>query len=295
VPAHGRFISAWYLLRRRTAMAAIWKGSINFGLVHIPVSVHSAAAPRELSFRMLDGRTMDPIRYIRVNEGSGKEVEWDDIVKGYEYEKDKFVLVSEDDFKRAEIEANQSIEIDDFVDREKISPLYFEKPYYLLPEKGGEKGYVLLREVLNKTQKIAIARVVFRSKEHLAAVLPEGPALVLNTLRYAEELKAIDTFQFPANTLEKAKVNAKELRMAERLVKEMIARWEPQKYEDRFAKKMLEIVEEKIEGEPSRPLPKKRTAKGKEGKVIDMAELLRKSLEERGKQSSKKAPARKRA
>jgi len=265
---------------------SLWKGSINFGLVHIPVSVHSAEVSKELSFRLLDARDHAPIRYHRVNEKTGKEVDWDDIVKGYEYESGSFVIMTEEDFKQAAIEANQSIEIDDFVDRSSVPLMYFEKPYYLLPEKGGQKGYVLLRETLRKLDKLAVARVVLRSKEHLTVLYPHEHALVLNGVRYEHEVKSLSEFNFPAMAVGESGVTPKELQMAERLVKEMMQKWEPSKYHDRYVEKLTQIIEEKASGQPHKK------AKGKaapsKGKVIDMAELLRLSLEEREKGGAKK-------
>lgn len=265
---------------------SLWKGSINFGLVHIPVSVHSAEVSKELSFRLLDSRDHSPIRYLRVNEKTGKEVDWDDIVKGYEHEAGSFVIMTEDDFKQAAVEANQSIEIDDFVDKGAVPLTYFEKPYFLLPDKGGQKGYVLLRETLRKLDKLAVARVVLRNKEHLAVLYPHEHALVLNALRYEHEVKPLSEFNFPPLAVSESGVTAKELQMAERLVKEMMQKWDPSKYQDRYVEKLTQIIEEKASGQPHKKA-KGKAAGGKE-KVIDMAELLRMSLEEREKGASKK-------
>ncbi len=193
----------------------IWKGSLSFGLVTIPVTLYPAEnQAEELHFTMLDGRNRARVKYQRVNEVTGDEVPWDEIVKGYEYEDGNFVLLGDEDFKRAAVESNQTIAIEDFVPRDAVDRLYFDKPYYLVPSKGGEKAYLLLRDVLAKTGKIGIATVVIRTRQHLAAVVPEGQALVLDLLRYDYELRKPGDIGLPEAISRAGKPKPQELAMA---------------------------------------------------------------------------------
>jgi len=194
---------------------AIWKGSITFGLVNIPVGLYSAETRDEIHFKMLDKKTMSPIHYKRVSEDSGKEVDWNDIVRGYEFSPGKYVVMSDEDLKRAAPEATQTIDIVDFVDLDEISPLYFDKPYYLGPDKKGTKAYALLREVLRRTNKVGIAKVVIRTRQYLSAVVARGDVLTLELLRYAHELRDPGELDVPSG---KQGVSDRELEMAERLV-----------------------------------------------------------------------------
>ena len=174
---------------RSAAGRPIWKGTINFGLVNIPVALYSAEADNSIDFDLLDKRDFSRVRYRRVNEKTGREVPWDAIVKGYEYKKGEYVALTDDDFIKANVEATQSIDILDFVDAADISPVYFDKPYYLVPLKNGQRAYALLREVLKRTGKVGIARVVIRTREHLASLLADGALLILNLLRFPHELR----------------------------------------------------------------------------------------------------------
>src|SRR6476660_9257009 len=167
----------------------LWKGAISFGLVHIPVGLYSAEKRNSFDLTMLDRRSMKPVGFKRYNKETGEDVSWDDIVKGYEYEKGRYVVLTDEDFKRANVEATQTVDIVAFVNTEEVAPTYFETPYYLAPDKRGEKGYALLRETLKATKKIAIATVVIRTRQYLAALIPNGDVIVLNTLRYTNELK----------------------------------------------------------------------------------------------------------
>src|SRR5947209_13813875 len=207
-------------------MAAIWKGSISFGLVSIPVALHPATKREELSFRLLRAKDLSPVNYKRVAEADGKEVPWEQIVKGYEYEKGKFVVLKDDDFKRVDLEATDTIDIVDFVDLAEINPIYFMKPYYMEPQRGGGPAYVLLRDVLARSNKAGIAKVVIRNRQHLAAVKANGNALVLELLHFADELVDVSHLDIPA-----AKTPGKrELDMATVLVDKMTDRWDPHKY-----------------------------------------------------------------
>jgi DNA end-binding protein Ku len=271
-------------------MRAIWKGSISFGLVNIPVGLYSATRPsQEIKFRMLRKGDHSPIRYKRVAEEDGKEVAWEDIVKGYEYEKGEYVILEDDDFDRVNITSNQTVDIREFVDLSDIDPMFFDKPYFLAPEKGGDKAYVLLREALKKSGKVGIAKVVIKTREHLAAVKPHDGALVLELMHFAEELADPKDLKVPENKT----VSAKELGMAESLIKSMADEWDPKKYTDEYREGLMKVIEEKIDaGGKSLPAPK---TKKKATKVVDLVEVLQRSLEEhqtkRGKSSGRKKKA----
>lgn len=268
---------------------ALWKGHITFGLVNIPVNLFTAESRNELHFTMLDSRNKSRIKYQRVNESTGEEVPWDQIVKAYEYEDDEFVVVTDEDFQRAAVEATQAVEIEDFVDASEIGYTYFEKPYCLTPGKKGEKGYVLLRESLKRTNKMGIARVVLRTKEYLCALAAQGDALILNVLRFHHELRDLSEYDFPRGSLEEYKVTDRELALSAQLVETMSAAWEPEKYKDDYYDKLKAWIEKKArEGdlaEPPAPAEKPVTAA-----VVDMMDLLKRSVEE-SKEKHKKAPA----
>jgi DNA end-binding protein Ku len=257
----------------------LWKGTINFGLVNIPVSLYPAEQREELSFTMLDRRDLSPVGYKRFNKNTGDEVPYEQIVKGYEWEDGQYVLLEKEDFKRANVEATQSVDIVGFVDAADIPLYYFESPYYLAPGKHGEKGYALLRETLEKTGRIGIANVVIRTRQHLAALYPQGKLLVLNTLRYQTEVRDADDIKAPED-LKAAKVQPREMQMAERLVEDMVMKWKPSEYHDTYRDDLLKLIEEKAEGR-LKPAPKER--KHKEAEVIDFASLLEKSLSARRK------------
>jgi DNA end-binding protein Ku len=261
----------------------LWKGAISFGLVNVPVELHSAqkrASKRSagLDMTMLDKRDLAPVGYKRVNKSTGKEVPWDDVVKGYEYKDDKYVVLSEDDFRRANPEAAKTVEIRAFVELEDIAPQYFETPYYLVPGKRGEKAYALLRETLKKARKAGIASVVIRTKQYLAALVPQDDVLVLNTLRYDDELKQPSEFDLPA-----AKVTSKELDMAMRLVEDMADEWKPEKYKDTFREDLLNRIEQKVKAGETEEItePEKEAKAEKRGEVIDLMSLLKKSIEKK--------------
>jgi DNA end-binding protein Ku len=276
---------------------AIWKGSISFGLVNIPVGLYAAESRDEIHFKLLDKRTMSPIHYKRVSEESGREVPWEETVRGYEFSDGKYVVLSDEDLKRAAPEATQTIDIVDFVDLEEISPLYFDKPYYLAPDKKGAKAYALLREVLRRTNKAGIAKVVIRTRQYLAAVVARGDVLTLELMRYAHELRDPKDLDVPHG---KQGVSEKELQMAERLVEGMVEAWHPEKYKDDYRRDLMKMIEERVEaGElegSSAPAPKPERAAG--GKVVDLMALLKRSVDEGGKKPAKKTarkPARKAA
>ena len=253
----------------------LWKGAIRFGLVHIPVSLFPAEERQELGFTMLDRRDLSPVGYKRVNKNTGGEVPYDQIVKGYEWEDGQYVLVEKEDFKRANVEATQTVDIVGFVDADQVPNFFYESPYYLAPGKHGDKGYALLRETLMRSHKVAIANVVIRTRQHLAVVYPVDNLLVLNTLRYATEMRSPEDLDVPKD-LEAAKVQPRELDMAERLVDDMtLKKWDPTEYHDTYRDDLLKLIEQKARGKlKAAPKAKPR----REAEVIDFAALLEKSL-----------------
>ncbi len=255
-------------------MRAIWKGAISFGLVNIPIALYPATRREELKFHLLRKSDLSPINNKRVAAADGKEVPWDQIVKGYEYEKGQFVVHKDEDFARVDVEATQTVDIVDFVKLDEVSPIYFHRPYFMEPQKGGDKAYVLLREALNKSGEIGIAKVVIKTRQHLAAVKPQGPGLMLELMHFADELVATKEFNIP----ESREVGRKELQMAESLIKSMSGRWEPEKYRDDYREALEKVIEEKIE-HPEKAAPKAAPAR-KATKVIDLVAVLQQSLAE---------------
>ena len=255
-------------------MRAIWKGSISFGLVNIPIALYPATRREELKFRLLRAKDLSPVNYKRVAEKDGKEVPWDEIVKGYEYEKGKYVLLKDEDFQRVDLEATQTVDIQDFVDEEEIDPMFFYKPYYLEPQKGGDKAYVLLRDTLAKTGKVGIAKVVIKTRQYLAGVKAEDSVLVLELMHFAEELADADKLHVP----KKIEPGKRELDMAKALVESMSAKWDPKKYRDDYREALMEVIEEKVEAGgkeiEEKPKPKPRPST----KVIDLVSVLQESL-----------------
>jgi DNA end-binding protein Ku len=259
----------------------LWKGAISFGLVNVPVELHSAQKREAgLDLTMLDKRDMAPVGYKRVNKATGKEVPWSEVVKGYEYKDDKYVVLSEEDFRRANPEASKTVDIVAFVDLADIAPQYFETPYYLVPGKRGEKAYALLRDAMAKAGKAGIASVVVRTKQYLAALVPQDEALMLNTLRYAAEVKSAEEVGIP-DKVKGIKVGAKEIDMALRLIGDMEDEWKPGKYHDTYHEDLLKRVEDKIKAgeteEITEPGEQEKPSKGAD--VIDLMSLLKKSVE----------------
>jgi len=255
-------------------MRAIWKGSISFGLVNIPIALYPATRREELKFRLLRAKDLSPVNYKRVAEKDGKEVPWDEIVKGYEYEKGKYVPLKDEDFQRVDLEATQTVDIQDFVDQEEIDPMFFYKPYYLEPQKGGDKAYVLLRDTLARTGKVGIAKVVIKTRQYLAGVKAEDSVLVLELMHFAEELADADKLHVP----KKIEPGKRELDMAKALVESMSAKWDPKKYRDDYREALMEVIEEKVEAGgkeiEEKPKPKPRPST----KVIDLVSVLQESL-----------------
>ncbi|HET7366303.1 MAG TPA: Ku protein [Burkholderiales bacterium] len=259
----------------------LWKGAISFGLVNVPVELFSAQKrSAELDLTMLDKRDLAPVGYKRVNKATGKDVPWEDVVKGYEYEDDKYVVLSEEDFRRANPEASKTVDIMAFVDLDDIAPQYFETPYYLAPGKRGEKAYALLRDAMAKAGKAGVATVVIRTKQYLAALMPQDDALILNTLRYDNELKSAKDLDIP-DKLKGHKASSKELDMALTLIDDMADEWRPEKYHDTYHEDLMQRIEAKVKAgqteEITEPEKEERQAKGAE--VIDLMSLLKKSVE----------------
>jgi DNA end-binding protein Ku len=276
----------------------LWKGAISFGLVNVPVELFSAEKrSAELDLTLLDKRDLAPVGYKRVNKATGKEVPWAEIVKGYEYDDDKYVVLSEEDFRRANVEAAKTVEILAFVDLAEIEPLFFETPYYLAPGKRGEKAYALLRETLRKSGKAGIATVVIRTRQYLAALIPRDEVLVLNTLRYANELKDVDDLGIPTSAFKGPRVTAKEIDMALRLVEDMSDGWKPEQYKDTYGEDLLARIKEKIKkGQTEEITEPEKEAKEREGaEVIDLMALLKKSVGQKAKPARKHSKAKRRA
>ena len=258
----------------------IWKGTISFGLVSVPVSLHPADQSHQLSFSMLDKRDFSPVGYKRYNKTTGKEVPWNDIVKGYEYEDDQYVVLSEEDFRRANVQQARSVEIATFVDAESIPPQYFEAPYYLVPGERGQKVYALLRETLRATGKVGVGQVVIRTTHHLAAVVPVGEVLMMITMRYANEIRDHEAFDFPPLSMKSAGVTAKELELARKLIEDMAGPWKPEEFEDTYNEDLMRRIKEKVKRGETKLLTKPEGEKGepRSAKVIDLMELLKQSI-----------------
>ncbi len=269
---------------------SLWKGAISFGLVHIPVEMYSAVREHGLDLTMLDRRDFSPVGFKRYNKGNDKEVTWDDIVKGYEYSDGEYVVLSEEDLRAANPEATQTIDILAFVDAEQVPLLYYEQPYYLAPGKGGDKVYALLRETLRTAGKIGIANVVIRVKQHLCALVCVGDVIVMNTLRYSDEIRATDELKIPSSSAKSAAISDKELKMAMALVEGMSEEWKPEQYRDTYREDVLALVEKKVKAKETKTItmPGKEKAPASSGNVIDLVALLQQRL---GKKPGAKAQA----
>lgn len=268
-------------------MRAIWKGSISFGLVNIPVGVYPATREEKISFKQLRAKDLSPIRYKKVAEADQKEVSPGEIVKGYEYEKGTWVVLNDEDFEKVRIESTHSVEITDFVEQAQINPKFFYKPYFLEPQKGGEKAYALLHRALSETGKIGIAKVAISSREHLAAVKPDGLFLILELMHFAHEVLEPESLK----TVTDKEVSPKELEMAKSLIGAMTTDWEPTKYQDQYQQAVMEMIEQKVQHrEPEAPPLKPRAA----GNVVDLLAVLQESLQKAGKKDRPSSPAKER-
>lgn len=275
---------------------AIWKGAISFGLVHVPVSLHSATEEQEVDFDWLDKRSMDPVGYKRINKRTGKEIAREHIVKGVKLQGDDYVVLSDDEIRSAYPKRTQTIQIETFVKAADVSFVYIEKPYYLAPDGRAHRVYALLREALAKAGVIGIARFVLHNKEHLAALIPAGPALMLGTLRWASEIRSADALDLPkpgaaANSLKPA-----ELKMAQQLIAQMTAAFKPQQFKDDFTTAIRALVQRKAKaGDKATVQPFEDAPEAGSDNVVDLTELLRKSLGGKAPASARKTPAKKSA
>jgi len=276
------------------AARTIWKGAISFGLVHIPVGLHTATTESGVDFDWLDKRSMDPVGYKRINKRTGKEIDKDNIVKGVAYEDGKYVIVSPEEISEAYPRTTQTIEIQQFVDAGGVSFVYLERPYYVAPINKGHKVYALLRDTLVKTGKIGIAKVVIQTKQHLAALIPSGDALVLNLMRWGDEVKSVEGLDLPKAGAKNMTPSASELKMAKMLVDDMSGEWDPEQYKDEFKAAVMELVEQKARaGETETVIEPQEESPAYADNVIDLTELLQRSL--KGGKGGSKAPASKSA
>jgi DNA end-binding protein Ku len=263
----------------------MWKGSIAFGLVNIPVELYSATRDHRPKFRLLHAKDEEPVRYERVCQKEGKPVAWDELVKGYEYAKGQFVVLSKDDFKTAALEKTKTIDIIDFVDPTEVDERYYETPYYLQAGKGADRSYALLREAIRESGRIGIAKIILRDAQHLAAVEAIGDALVLTMMRFADELADLSEFTFPR----KAEIRAAELKMARQLIDNLVAKWDPAKYTDEYLQNLMRVINAKMKGKKPRLVDDDHTPK--QAEVVDLMARLRASLEGKPARGSAKAPA----
>ena len=275
-----------------TSSRTLWKGAISFGLVHIPVTLHSATAENRMRFNLLDKDTMAPVGNRQVNKATGEALAKEEVVKGFEVEKDQFVVLTPDEIKAALPRSTQTIDIESFVEREQIPEVFFNKPYYVSPgSKGGQKPFALLRETLERTGKIGIARVVVSTRQHLAALIPSGKGLVLSLLRWEDEVRDVAGLAWPGDDVQPS---AAELKMAQQLVQAMAADWQPDLFHDEFREKLTALVEQKSRDGGLRqaaPIPGEEIETSAE--VIDLTELLRRSL--KGGAAPAAAPAARKA
>ena len=263
------------------ASRALWKGAITFGLVHIPVALHSATSSSGVDFDWLDKRTMDPVGYKRINKKTGKEITQEDIVKGVEYKNGEYVVLSEDEIKSAYPKTTQTIEIESFVADTEIPMIYLERPYYIAPSDKSGKVYALLRETLRETGQVGIARVVIQTKQHLAVLAPAGAGMVLNLLRWGEDIRSTEELALPPEGAKAAGISDKEMNMAKQLVKDMAGKWDPGQFTDSFREKIMALVEQKAKegkletvAQPGEEADADRAG----AQVIDLTELLQRSL-----------------
>lgn len=275
----------------------LWKGSISFGLVNIPIELHTAVRNHRLRFRMLHAKDKSPVKFQRVCMRDGHPVAWEDLVKGYEYQKGHFVVVTKDDFEAAALEKTRTVDIIDFVKADEIDDRFFETPYYLAPAKGGEHAYALLREAISDSGRIGIAKFILRDAQHLAAVEVIQQAIVLTVMRFADELVDVRRFDLPGDS----GIRKTELDMAKALVNSLAAEWDPSKYTDEYRETLMKVIQARVKGRHVELAP---TTEPREAKVVDLMERLRRSLEQSGggkarvakaSKRSTKAPARKRA
>jgi DNA end-binding protein Ku len=251
---------------------ALWKGAISFGLVNIPVELHTAVRNHRPKFRMLHAKDKSPVRFERVCIRDGRPLAWEDLVKGYEYSKGHFVVVTKEDFQAAAVEKTRTVDIIDFVRSDEIDDRFFETPYYLVPAKGGERAYALLREAIRESERVGIAKFILRDAQHLAAVEVIGQAIVLTVMRFADELVDVKAFDLPSAD----HVRKPELDMAKALVNSLAAEWDPSKYSDQYRENLMKIIQGKLKGKDVELTP---PGEPRQAEVVDLMERLRRSLE----------------
>lgn len=281
----------WRRIEQLVMSRPIWRGHISFGLVHVPVVLHSGERRADIQFHLIDSRNAARIRYERVNEETGEEVPWDKIVKGYEYSDNNYVLMSEDELERASVEMTRTIEIERFVKLADIDVRYFERPYFLLPDGKSEKGYVLLREAIAGTGKAGIARVVIRARQYLAALMAYDDALILELLRFKQELREIKDFDFPAQNVKAFKISKQEIDLASKLVAGMTSRWRPQDFEDEYRASLMKLVEKKIASGKTEIIEHEDDGDESPPPTINFMDELKKSVAQAGKGGSRKRVA----
>jgi DNA end-binding protein Ku len=270
----------------------IWKGHISFGLVNVPVVLYSAERRAgDLSFKLIDSRNAARIRYERVNEETGEEVPWDKIIKGYEYDNGNYVLLSDEEIENASPELTRTIEIEQFVDLQDIDTRYFDKPYVLVPDKKGEKGYVLLREAIREAGKAGIAKVVIRARQYLAALLAQGDALVLELLRYHQEVAELKEFDLPSSNLRTVGVQKKEIDLAKKLIGGMTVKWNASKYHDEYRDALMKMVQRKIKSGQTEAIDVEPEEEAPTPSTINFMDVLKKSVEHTSKGHTKAARA----
>jgi DNA end-binding protein Ku len=272
----------------------IWKGAISFGLVHVPVELHSASSSSGIDLDLLDKRDFAPVGYKKYNKSTGKEVTQEDIVKGYAFEKDEYVVLTDADLRKANPESTQTIDILSFVEATDIPVIFFEQPYYLVPSKGGEKVYALLRQTLERSGKLALGQVVIRTKQHLAALMPLQEVIVLNLLRYQEEIRELPEIPLPKSG-KQSLVSAKEVEMALSLVKDMTESWNPEQYQDTYRQDILKLVQKKVKAKQTHFLTEPdsdavETKDAKPSNVVDLLQLLKNSLGDKAGKSKSAKP-----
>ncbi len=264
----------------------VWKGYISFGLVAIPVSLYSGEERNELRFHLLDSRDKSRIHYERISTETGREVPWDKVVKAYEFKKGNYVIL-EEDFKKSAPEGFKSIDIEEFVNLNEINSLYFDRPYYAVPDGANQKAYILLREALKKTQKVGVAKIVIRTKQYLAIVLPSNNALILNLIRFKQELKNEEEFALPKGGLKTYRIHESEITMATELINNMTKPWKPEKYHDEYREILMKWIDQSVKGKKVTKKAEEKT-KIKADDVIDFMSLLKKSLQKKANKGSAK-------
>lgn len=272
---------------RAPAPRVLWKGAISFGLVHIPVALYAATVDHSIDFDWLDKRTMDPVGYKRINKKTGKEIAREQIVKGIEHEDGEYVVLSDKEIADAYPKTTQTIEIETFVPADSIPFVYLERPYYVAPINRGGKVYALLRETLKRAGRIGVARVVIQTKQHLAALVPVGPGLVLNLLRWGADIRPWKDLPLPSESVKQVGLSERELKMAGELVKDMSSDWDPDEFKDSFKDEIMRLVEQKVEAGQTEEVTKREPVQEHEGrssaKIVDLTELLQRSLRKGGK------------